>query len=255
MSLRHVSVVGIGAGDPDQITVQAIETLGRTDVVFIPSKGAAKVDLSRARQAVCERFMRDRTYRMVDYDVPARADSGDYRTAVDAWHAQIAVVFTRLLRDELGESERGAFLVWGDPAIYDSTIRVLHRIAAAGEIDLVFDVVPGISSLQILAAKHLIPLSEIAGSVLITTGRRLADGVPAGVDSVVVMLDRGDALRMVDPAFEVFWGGGLGTPEERLIAGRVGEVRDAIARVRKDIREANGWVMDTFLLRRRSEQR
>ena len=40
------SVVGIGAGDLDHITMRANARLGRTDMVLIPSKGAAKVELA-----------------------------------------------------------------------------------------------------------------------------------------------------------------------------------------------------------------
>ncbi|MDC7787202.1 precorrin-6A synthase (deacetylating) [Rhodoplanes sp. TEM] len=253
--VRTVSVVGIGSGDPDQITLQAIDTLRRSDVVFVPEKGAGKAELAQVRQAICARFAGDRPLRTVAYAVPARRDTGDYGSAVADWHTGLAATFTRLLREELGDGERGAFLVWGDPAFYDSTIRVLNRVEAAGEIALAFDVVPGIGSVQALAAKHRIPLAEIGGSILITTGRRLAAGAAdvagtAGAETVVVMLDRGDGLRAVDPDHEVFWGACLGTADERLVAGRVGDVIDTIARERQACRDAHGWVMDVFVLKK-----
>ncbi len=74
-------------------------------------------------------------------------------------------------------------------------------------------VIPGVSSVHALTARHGIPLNRVAGAVLITTGRRLADhGFPAGVDDVVVMLDAGCAFkRVIDEPLEIYWGAYLGT--------------------------------------------
>jgi len=40
-------------------------------------------------------------------------------------------------------------------------------------ISLEFEIIPGISSIQILSARHKISLSKIAGSVILTTPRGL----------------------------------------------------------------------------------
>ena len=44
----------------------------------------------------------------------------------------------------------------------------------------------------------------------------------------------------------------LGTPDEMLIAGTVGEVGERIARERAEARTRHGWIMDTYLLRAES---
>ena len=245
---RTVLVIGIGVGNPDHLTLQAIDALRRADVIFIPNKGRGKDDLARVRRDLCERFARA-SCRVVEFEVPRREAAGDYCAYVDAWHEQLSDLHARLLRTELGENECGAFLVWGDPSLYDSTLRILERINAAG---LAFDceVVPGISSVQALAAAYKLPLNAIGNSVLITTGRRLATGVPDGVDAVVVMLDDGHALSTIKGDFEVYWGAYLGTPQEILISGKISDVMETIARARSDARKANGWIMDTYLLRR-----
>ena len=49
---------------------------------------------------------------------------------------------------------------------------------------------------------------------------------------------------------EIFWGAYLGTADEILISGPLGEVADDIARVRAEARERRGWIFDTYLLRR-----
>jgi precorrin-6A synthase len=138
--------------------------------------------------------------------------------------------------------------------LYDSTLRNLDALKDGG---LAFDVevIPGITAIQALAAAHRIPLNRIAEAVTITTGRRLAAGFPDGVDSVVVLLDGEDTYRrFADPQIhgdmEIYWGAYLGTADEILIAGRVADVAEEIHRRRAEARQANGWIMDTYLMRR-----
>ena len=45
--MRTVSVIGIGAGDPRQITMQAIDALNTVDVVFMIDKGAQNPRLEK----------------------------------------------------------------------------------------------------------------------------------------------------------------------------------------------------------------
>lgn len=251
---RKLLVIGIGAGNPDHVTVQAVEALNRADVFFIPDKGSEKQDLARLRTEICERFIRGTSWRMVGFDVPRRgsADAG-YGAAVADWHERIESVYERLLAEEMEAGECGAFLVWGDPTLYDSTMRILERIAAKGRFELDYEIVPGISSVQALAARHKIALNTIGRPVLVTTGRRLAEGFPEGVDSVVVMLDGEQAFRNADGDLDIFWGAYVGTPDEILVSGRLAEVAGDIGRIREKARHAKGWIMDTYLLRRRRD--
>ncbi|WP_225291010.1 SAM-dependent methyltransferase [Nonomuraea aurantiaca] len=80
-------------------------------------------------------------------------------------------------------------MVWGDPALYDSTLAVVEDILARGEIAFEYAVVPGVSSVAALAARHRVALNRVGRPFVVTTGRRLAEGWPSGVDDVVVMLD------------------------------------------------------------------
>ena len=250
--MKKILVIGIGAGDPDYITVQAIHALNRVDVFFILEKGALKASMIELRKEICRRHIADgRSYRFAEASSPAwdRA-SADYDATVDDLNRDKRAVFEALIGD-MADGECGAFLVWGDPAIYDSTIRILESIAADGQPALDYEVMPGISSIQALAARHRIALNRIAQPVEITTGRRLAEGFPDGPVSVVVMLDGHDTyLRYADQDMEIYWGAYLGTPDEILIAGPLKQVADRIRRVRQEARQAKGWIMDIYLLRR-----
>jgi precorrin-6A synthase len=249
---RRLLVIGIGAGDPDHLTVQAIKAMNRAQVFFIPEKGAEKDGLARIRREICEQFIENDTYRLVPFAMPVRRAAGDsYGAAVDDWHAAMADIYGRLLAHELDEDRVGAFLVWGDPMLYDSTLRILDRLKSQGGFDLAVEVVPGITAIQALVARHGIPLNAIGEPVLVTTGRQLRDGFPRDADSAVVMLDNGETLRAVAEDCDIWWGANIGLPEEMLVSGRLRDVVDRIEANRKETREKQGWVMDTYLLRRR----
>jgi precorrin-6A synthase len=248
--MKKVLVIGIGVGDPDQLTVQAVRALNRVDVFFVMDKGATKGKLRAVREEILRRHIRGRRYRIAEAASPPRDPApADYRACVDDLNQAKQAVFEKLI-GELKDGETGAFLVWGDPMLYDSTIRNLHALESAG-LALDYEVIPGITAIQALAAAHKIPLNRIAEAVTITTGRKLANGFPPGVDSVVVLLDGEDTYRrFVDQDVEIYWGAYLGTPDQILIAGKVKDVAEEIHRRRSEARRANGWIMDTYLLRR-----
>jgi precorrin-6A synthase len=251
--MKKILIIGIGAGNPEYITVQAVNALNRVDVFFIMDKGRSKEKLTDLRHDICERYITDRSYyRFVEAHSPERTRGDvDYTASVHDLNRDKQQTFERLITEEMADDECAAFLVWGDPALYDSTIRILQAILASGRCTFDFEVIPGISSVQALAAQHKVPLNSIGRSVEITTGRRLAAGLVSDADSVVVMLDAEDSYKHVaDQDLDIYWGAYLGTPDEILIAGKLKDVADEIERVRKAARLANGWIMDTYLLRK-----
>jgi precorrin-6A synthase len=242
---RRIHVIGIGAGDPDYVTVQAIAALNDTQVFFAPDKGEAKSDLVALRREICARFIREPVYRFVELPDPPRSADGDYRRAVSDWHAARARIWASAIATELGPDGVGAFLAWGDPSLYDSTLRILDAVAA--EVDVTYDVIPGITAVQALTARHRIPLNEVGEPVQITTGRQLRAHGLSG--SAVVMLDADCSFRVCPPGTRIWWGAYLGTDKELLISGAVGEVGERIVSLRADARARYGWIMDTYLLR------
>jgi precorrin-6A synthase len=246
---RRIHVIGIGAGDPGYVTAQAVEALNDTQVFFAIDKGEPKDDLVALRRQICERFIREPGYRFVELPDPPRAraasDSPAYRRAVADWHAARARIWGEALESELAPDGVGAFLAWGDPSLYDSTLRILDTVAARVEID--YDVIPGITAIQALTARHRIPLNDVGEPVLITTGRQLRDNLLSG--SAVVMLDADCSFRACPPQTRIWWGAYLGTPDELLASGTVGEIGEQIAEMRAEARGRHGWIMDTYLLR------
>jgi precorrin-6A synthase len=251
--MRRLKLIGIGAGDPDYITVQAINALKQVDVIFVIDKGEETADLLFARKSVCDRYMQARPHRIVEIQDPERdRNPADYRAAVAAWHEKRAALYEQVIREQLSEDECGAFLVWGDPSLYDSTLRIIDQVTARRTVDFDWEIIPGITSIQALAARHRISLNDIGGPIHITTGRRLPDERVAVGTNVLVLLDGGCAFKpLKDDDVDIYWGAYLGTPDEILLSGKLSELSGQIEHVRAQARNQKGWIMDTYLLRKR----
>ncbi|ADB34096.1 precorrin-6A synthase (deacetylating) [Kribbella flavida DSM 17836] len=246
----EILVIGIGAGDPDHLTLQAVRAIERTDVFFVLDKGEVKQDLVELRTEILRRHATDPKV-VVGRDPDRDRTSTAYVESVDDWRRRRADVCADLIGRELGEDQVGAFLVWGDPSLYDSTLAILDDLQDRTDLRFTVEVVPGISSVSALAAKHRIGLNQVGKPIQVTTGRRLAQSWPDGVDDVVVMLDAQTAFSgHTDQDADIFWGAYLGTPDELLVAGKLSEVAAEIEQVRAEARERKGWIMDTYLLRR-----
>ncbi|MDR7087968.1 precorrin-6A synthase [Aeromicrobium panaciterrae] len=243
--MRRIRVIGIGPGDPDQVTLEAIAAM-HSVAYFVVAEKADDDQLLAARQALLARHVPDAKVIAVRDPERDRADPADYQGAVTDWHEARAEAYERVILDHPGDV---GFLVWGDPAFYDSTIRIVERILARGQVEAEWDVIPGISSLQLLAARHRIVLHEIGQPILVTTGRKLREAVDAGADNILVMLSaRLDLDGLED--WQIWWGANLGTEHEALVAGRIGDVLGELNESRDAVKLAAGWVMDAYLLRR-----
>jgi precorrin-6A synthase len=240
-----LSLIGIGTGNPDHLTGQAIKALNAADLILLPRKGDDKSDLADIRRQILTQVLTN-AVPVAEYDVPKRAEQTDYLGAVNDWHGAIAQVWTDSIAAYPG-ARHIALMVWGDPSLYDSTLRIAARLPG-----LTVKVIPGITSLQALTAAHAIPLNTLAAPVTITTGRQLRDhGWPAGAVTLAVMLDKGGAFTTLDPdGTVIWWGAYVGMPEEVLIHGPLAEVSAEILTTRARLRAEHGWIMDIYLLRR-----
>ncbi len=244
--MTELYLIGIGTGNPEHLTLQAIKALNGADLVMIPRKGESKADLAELRRAICTEVITNPQVRIAEFDLPLRdAANPDYRQGVDDWHDAIAAVWRATIAAH-GHPARVALLVWGDPSLYDSTLRIAERLK------LPVTVVPGITSIQALTAAHRIPLNEIGAAVTITTGRQLAEhGWPDGSDTLVIMLDGKCSFQTLDPAgIFIWWGAYVGMSEQLILAGALAEVGPQIVALRESARAAHGWIMDIYLLRR-----
>ncbi len=116
-----LSLIGIGTGNLDHVTLAAVRALNSADLILLPRKGEAKSDLIDLRRLLCERLLEAPvTTKIVEFDLPSRDSRNDhlsynYLGAVDDWHAAIASVWAQLMDEHLPNGGRVGMLVWGDP--------------------------------------------------------------------------------------------------------------------------------------------
>lgn len=238
-------LIGIGMGSPSHLTREGEAAIRAADTILIPHKGSDKADLAALRMAVCTDVLDGDTSKLTSFQMPQRDTTGDYLQGVDAWHDAIAEAWQAACPPNAGIT---ALLVWGDPSLYDSTLRIAARLSPRPTTK----VIPGITALQALTAAHAIPLNTVNGPVTITTGRHLGDhGWPDGVTTLAVMLDGDCAFKHLDPAgLTIWWGAFLGLPNQITYHGPLAKVASDIVDARQAARAAHGWIMDTYLLHR-----
>lgn len=246
--MTELLLIGIGTGNPGHLTGEGRRAIAGADLILIPRKGPDKSDLVDLRRQIVANVRDGQSAPIAEFDMPVRDQDLPYLQAVDAWHAAIARSWTEAMVKAPG-AHCIALLVWGDPSLYDSTLRVAARLTPRPEVR----VVPGITALQALTAAHRIPLNTIGGTVTITTGRRLrSHGWPSDAETLAVMLDGACAFTTLPPEeLDIWWGAYLGMPNQILCAGPLTDVSDRIVDLRAKARAEHGWVMDTYLLRQR----
>ena len=240
----RVRILGIGMG-PHHLTPEVVEALAGCDYIIAADKGGSSGPDSDGLLAIRAQIAEAYALDVVAVPDPLRDrnDPADYDRAVREWHTARVDAYESVLRERGGTA---AFLVWGDPSLYDSTIRLVNHLAE--RLPLEVEVRPGISAPQLLAARHRIVLHEIGQPVHITTARRLRADIASGQENVCVMLTGTLDLDGLED-WQIWWGANLGTESEELVAGSVAEALPAIAAARQRAKEAAGWVMDIYLLR------
>ena len=246
-------LVGIGTGNIEHVTKQAVNILGSSDIIMVPKKGSEKSDLANLRYQICDQLLVSKTPPVFEFDIPKRSSEGEYLEAVDHWHEAIANAWQSTIeqaRFTLKYSvKKVSLMIWGDPSLYDSALRIAERLGPMPSVT----VVPGITSIQALAAAHKIPINDLGSPFLVTTGRRLKDdGFPKDYEKVVVMLDGNcsfNSLNRLD--FYIWWGAYLGMKDQIIFSGNLDDVADLIVKERKKARDKHGWIMDTYLIKKR----
>ena len=264
--MYNLTLVGIGTGNPDHLTAQGAQAIRDADLILIPRKGKGKADLAGLREQIIAGVTgnaegtgntggtgdtRDTGPRIGYFDIPKRRADQGYLQGVDDWHAAIAELWQGVISKIEPVPQNVALLIWGDPSLYDSSLRIAARLTPQPNMR----VIPGITALQALTAAHCIPVNDIGAPFLVTTGRRLRDqGWPAQTDTLAIMLDGQCSFQSLEAAqYDIWWGAYLGMTEELLISGPLAHVSEQILTTRAQARADHGWIMDIYLLKKRTE--
>ena len=246
--MRELLLIGIGTGNPDHITRQGEQAIRKADLILIPRKGQNKSDLAHIREDIIANAVQSDMPRLAWFDMPVRRSEDGYLQGVNEWHDAIALAWQSAIAAVNPAPENVALLIWGDPSLYDSSLRIFARLCPKPALR----VVPGITALQALTAAHAIPVNDIGAPFTVTTGRQLREGGwPEGAGTIAVMLDGDCAFQTLEEhKFQIWWGAYLGMAEEQLISGPLADVGNLIRTTRRDARAEHGWIMDIYLLKK-----
>ncbi len=242
-----LTLIGIGTGNPDHVTFQGAQAIRSADLILIPRKGENKADLAGLREEIIAQVT-DTPPRIAYFDIPGRRADDGYLRGVDEWHDAIALRWQEAISAH-PDARNVALLIWGDPSLYDSSLRIASRL----DPQPYTRVVPGITALQALTAAHAITINDLGAPYVVTTGRRIREeGWPDMAAKVAVMLDGECSFQSLEMAdYDIWWGAYVGMKEEILIKGPLIDVAREILETRAQARADHGWIMDIYLLKKR----
>jgi len=171
--------VGCGPGDPELLTVRAVNLIRDAEIIFAPTarEGKPSIALTVVEQYVSKEA---KTTSLVFPMVKDRESLKDY------WKRNA---------DEIADAARSGkkvvYLTVGDPSLYSTWIYV-HRKLKKNHRDIEVEIVPGIASMFAIAAKAGISLAEGEETVAIVPACYDMDRVrrtASACDTVIFLKD------------------------------------------------------------------
>lgn len=148
--------IGVGPGDPELMTLKAINTIKKCDIIAVPKSG----DNEKVALKIAESAIGEINKEIIEVDMPMTRDEA-LRSASRDKAAEILI-------DHIKIGNTVGFLTLGDPSIYSTYIYIHQRVVAKGHSA---EIIPGIPSFCAVSAKlneglvegsealHIIPAS------------------------------------------------------------------------------------------------
>ncbi|MFD7854247.1 precorrin-2 C(20)-methyltransferase [Streptomyces microflavus] len=187
--------VGLGPGDPNLMTLRAVQVIGEADVIAYHS---ARHGRSIARSIAAAHLRPDHIEEPLVYPVTTETTDhpGGYRGALEEFYEKAAA----RLAEHLDAGRTVAVLAEGDPMFYGSYMHMHKRLADR----YATEVVPGVTSVSAAAARLGTPLVEGEEILTILPGTLPEEELTArlaATDTAVVM-KLGRTFPAVRGAFE-----------------------------------------------------
>src|SRR5215210_5912946 len=138
--------VGCGPGDPELLTVKAVNLIKNAEIIFAPTAREGKPSIALS---VVERYV-DKFAKIVDLVFPMVKDRESLK---DYWRRNADKI-----ADAVRTEKRVIYLTVGDPALYSTWIYI-HRELQKNHSDIEIDIVPGIASMFAFAAQAKMSLA------------------------------------------------------------------------------------------------
>ena len=188
--------IGTGPGDSTLVTVKAVNTLNKIDILYTPEarRGGDSLALSIVKEYVPD------SVRVKPRHFPMRIQTEE---KIQAWDR----VSNEILEDVKSGKDVG-FITLGDPMIYSTYVYVMERIMDEVEVETI----PGISSFSNIASNQNFPLVMDTDSLIVvpcTIEDKEIDEILEKHDCIVLMkmykklnyiIDRLKAQDLIDHA-------------------------------------------------------
>lgn len=125
--MKKLYGIGTGPGDPDLLTLKAIKTMEKSDVIFVPYNRGKNMALDTAKE-----FIEGKKIVTIDFPM-GQVTREDYKNAA------------RVMFENIEDGKVGSFLTIGDSMIYSTFIYVMEEIVNLN-LDIDVELVPGIPS-------------------------------------------------------------------------------------------------------------
>jgi len=141
--------VGCGPGDPELLTVKAVNAIKNADVIMCPTSKEGKPSI--ALSVVSSLIDQNKKPEIVHLVFPMTKDSD---TLKNTWEKNSQIIAESTL-----SNKKVVYLTVGDPYLYSTWI-YLHREISIKHPEIKINVIPGIVSMFTFAAKVGISLAE-----------------------------------------------------------------------------------------------
>lgn len=139
--------VGCGPGDPELLTIRALNLITEADVIFVPT---SKLDKPSIALSIVAKYIKETT-KIINLVFPMVKDKDALK---DYWKKNTLEI-SQMVRT----GKKTLYLTVGDPSLYSTWIYI-HRELKKNHKDIEIEIIPGITSIFAFAAESKISLVE-----------------------------------------------------------------------------------------------
>jgi precorrin-2/cobalt-factor-2 C20-methyltransferase len=139
--------VGCGPGDPELLTIRALNLIKEADVIFVPT---SKSDKPSIALSIVAKYI-NKTTKIIHLVFPMVKDKNSLK---EYWEKNTAEI-SRMVKT----GKKTLYLTVGDPSLYSTWIYI-HRELKKNYKDIEIEIIPGITSIFAFAAESKISLVE-----------------------------------------------------------------------------------------------